>query len=65
VGYFLFLICTWEAVALAAQRLGFDWAPPTITNAMWELRDHGPWAAMIVGAFSAWLYWHLLIEGRG
>lgn len=64
MAYFLWVICTWESVAIATNKANVDWAPPTLTRMLWTLRDHGPWASMIVGAFSAWMYWHLLIEGR-
>lgn len=55
---FLSLILLYEVAAL--------WTPlPTYTELAHEYRDKGPWVAMIVGAFSAWLYFHLLLEGKG
>jgi hypothetical protein len=61
VGYFLWLICTWESLALALQKFGIN-AIPTITQTITPFRDHGPWLAMAVGAFNAWVFWHLLVE---
>lgn len=63
MGYILWLICGWEFFALTLNRLGIHWLP-TITDVVTPLRDAGPLVPMIVGAFTAWLWFHLLVEGR-
>lgn len=66
MGYLIWAISTWESVALATQKLGLKWAPPTVSEAMWRLVAHGgPWAAMITGSATSWLWYHFFLERRG
>ena len=56
---FVLLLCLYEAAALITNQRWF----PTVTTFVHDHRGNSI-TVVLVGAFTAWIYYHLLLEGR-
>ena len=57
--WFVLSLCLYEAAALITNQRWF----PTVTTIVHDHRDNAA-VVVAVGAFTAWVYYHLLLEGR-